>query len=187
MLKRAIERYPDYAPAHSMLAFASVVSRHVSWTCMEPKLKEAAALAARAAELDDSDPWAHLALGYAAFTDATHRRGAVEEFPARTRSQPQLCRRPWLSRVCARVDGRSDQAIDHLEQALRMSPHDPQNAIFNMASPSPIISPGATPEAVGFGHKAMQQRFGLTMAIAFTSRAWRRPARSTRLALLWRD
>ena len=32
MLKRAIERYPDYAPAHSMLAFALLVSRLLGWT-----------------------------------------------------------------------------------------------------------------------------------------------------------
>ena len=68
MLKQAVERYPDYAPAHSMLAFALLMSRLLGWTLVAPQVKEAAALAARAAELDDSDPWAHLALGYVAHT-----------------------------------------------------------------------------------------------------------------------
>ena len=66
ILRKAVERYPDYAPAYSMLAFAMLVSRLLGWTLIAPQVKEAASLAARAAELDDSDPWAHLALGYAA-------------------------------------------------------------------------------------------------------------------------
>ena len=42
-------------------------------------IKDAATLASRAAELDDSDPWAHLALGYAAFL-MRRTDEAVEEF-----------------------------------------------------------------------------------------------------------
>jgi len=66
MLKKAVERYPDYGPAHSMLAFTMLVSRLIGLTLVAPQLKEAAALAARGAELDSGDPWAHLALGYVA-------------------------------------------------------------------------------------------------------------------------
>ena len=35
---------------------------------IEPQVKQASVLAARAAELDNSDPWMHVALGYVAFT-----------------------------------------------------------------------------------------------------------------------
>ena len=38
MLRKAVERYPDYAPAHSMLAFALLVSRQVGWISMEPEV-----------------------------------------------------------------------------------------------------------------------------------------------------
>ena len=55
MLKQAVERYPDYAPAHSMLAFALLVSGHAGWALseFEPNVKQAATRAARATELDD--------------------------------------------------------------------------------------------------------------------------------------
>src|SRR6516165_6061167 len=66
IVKKAIELYPDYSPAQSMLAFAMLVSRLFGWTLVAP-VKEAAVLPKRAAELDDSDPWAHFALGYVAY------------------------------------------------------------------------------------------------------------------------
>jgi adenylate cyclase len=43
-----------------------------------------------------------------------------------------------------------------------MSPHDPQNAIFNVALAGAHYLAGRYSQAIGFGHKAMQQRFGLT-------------------------
>ena len=35
ILKQAVQRYPDYAPAHSMLAFMMLVSAYVGWTAGE--------------------------------------------------------------------------------------------------------------------------------------------------------
>jgi TPR repeat protein len=67
MLRLATERYRDYAPAHSMLAFALLFRAIPVGISGSQDVKEAVLLASRAAELDDSDPWAHLALGWAAF------------------------------------------------------------------------------------------------------------------------
>ena len=67
ILRQAVERYPDYAPAQSMLAFVLLISGYLGWALKESELQEAAGLATRAEELDHSDPWAHLALGYVAF------------------------------------------------------------------------------------------------------------------------
>jgi len=163
LLKRTVERYPDYAPAHSMLAFALLVSRQAGWIVMESEVKQPATLAARAAELDDSDPWAHLALGYVAFT---RRRTdeAVEEFQHALDLNPNFAAAHGYLGMALALDGRSDQAIDHIEQAIRMSPHDPQNAIFNVHLAAAHYLAGRYTEAVGFARKAMQQRSGLTNA-----------------------
>ncbi|HET7382111.1 MAG TPA: tetratricopeptide repeat protein [Pseudolabrys sp.] len=161
LLKRAVERYPEYAPAHSMLAFALLVSRQAGWIVMEPRVNEAEAIAARAAELDDSDPWAHLALGYVAM----HRRRsdeAIEEFQRALDLNPNFAAAHGYLGFALALDGRSDQAIDHIEQAIHMSPHDPQNAIFNVALAAAHYLAGRYSEAVGIARKAMQQRFGLT-------------------------
>ena len=161
ILRQVVERYPTYAPGHSMLAFMLLVSRQVGWIIMEPQLKEPAALAARAAELDDSDPWAHLALGYVAMTRRS-TDDAAEEFQRALDLNPNFAAAHGYLGFALALDGRSEQAIDHIEQAIRMSPHDPQNAIFNVALAAAHYLAGRYTEAVSFGRKAMQQRFGLT-------------------------
>ena len=161
ILRQVVEHHPTYAPAHSMLAFMLLVSRQVGWIVMEPQVNEPAALASRAAELDDSDPWAHLSLGYVAMT---RRRTdeAVEEFQRALDLNPNFAAAHGYFGFALALDGRSEQAIDHIEQAIRMSPHDPQNAIFNVALAAAHYLAGRYTEAVSFGRKAMQQRFGLT-------------------------
>ena len=161
MLKQAVERYPEYAPAHSMLAFAMLVSRLLGWTLIAPQVKEAATLAARAAELDDSDPWAHLALGYVAHT-MRRTDDAAQEYQRAIDLNPNFAAAHGYLGLTFALAGRSDQAIAHLEQATRMSPHDPQNAIFNMALAVAHYLAGRYTEAIALGRKAVQQRDGMT-------------------------
>jgi TolB-like protein/class 3 adenylate cyclase len=163
LLKQAVERYPEYAPAHSMLAFFLLVHGYAGWTLFgsEPQVKVAAELAKRAVALDDNDPWAHLALGYIA---VTRRRSeeAVEEFQRALALNPNFAAaRGYLGWGLA-LDDRSEEAIDHLEEAIRMSPHDPQNAIFYVGLSVAHYLRGRYAEAVGFARKAIQQREGMT-------------------------
>jgi adenylate cyclase len=162
MLKQAVERYPDYAPAHSMLAFMLLITRYAVWSASEsgPQVNQAATLAARAAQLDDSDPWAHLALGFVAFT-RRHTDEAVEEFQRALALNPNFAAALGYLGLALALDGRSDQAIDHIEQATRMSPHDPQNSMFNVGLAAAHYLAGRYTEAVGFGRKASQQGDGM--------------------------
>jgi TolB-like protein len=163
MLNRAVERYPDFGPAHSMLAFMLLVSRLLGWRVgeREPLLKQAAALATRAAELDDSDPWAHLALGYVAYT-MRHTEEAKEEFERALDLNPNFAAAHGYLGVALAHDAQSDEAVAHIEQAMRMSPHDPQNAIFYGGLAVAHYLKGRYAEAVGFGRKAVHQRDGMT-------------------------
>ena len=161
ILKQAVQRYPDYAPAHSMLAFMMLVSAYVGWTAREQQsqVKQAAALATRAAELDDSDPWAYFALGYVAYTMRRTDK-AIEEFQRAIDLNPNFAAAHSYLSLTLALAGQSDQAITHAEQAIRMSPHDPQNAVCFTALSAAHYQAGRYGEAVNFGRKALQQRSG---------------------------
>jgi adenylate cyclase len=161
MLKRAVERYPNYAPAHSMLAFALLFRAIPAGVSRNRDVKDAVTLATRAAELDDNDPWAHLALGYADFL-MRRTDHAVEEFQRALDINPNFAAAHGYLGSALAFNGQSDEAIPHTEQALRMSPHDPQNAIFNVGLAAAQYLAGRFAEAIGCARKAVQQHSGWT-------------------------
>jgi adenylate cyclase len=163
ILKRVIETHAEYAPAYSRLAFILLYSRQVGWISIDPELKEAATLASRASELDDSDPWAHLALGYVAYT-RRHTEEAIEEIQRALDLNPNFAAAHCYLGCALAMDGQSERAIDHISQGIRMSPHDPQNAMFNAHLAAAHYLAGRYTEAVSFARKALQQRSGLTNA-----------------------
>lgn len=157
MLGDAVKRHADYAPAHSMLAFALLVSGYIGWIAIEPQLRRIADLAARAAELDDADPWAHLALGFhAVMTRRTNE--ATYEFQRALDLNPNFAAAHGYLGFALMFDDRTDDAISHLQQAIRMSPQDPQNAIFNVGLSAAHYLAARYAEAIDYGRKSVQQR-----------------------------
>jgi adenylate cyclase len=128
ILLRATQLYPDYAPAHSMLAFATLLLGYLGY--IDVQANEAAALAARAAELDRNDPWAYVALGFAAFTER-HTNESIAHFQRALDLNPNFAAAHGYLGWTLAFDGQSDKAIVHSRTAIRMSPHDPQQVIFH--------------------------------------------------------
>jgi TolB-like protein/class 3 adenylate cyclase/Flp pilus assembly protein TadD len=161
MLERAIKRFPNYAPAHSMLAFMLLVSSHLIVTpSMGHQLARAPELGARAAELDDSDPWAHLALGYVAFMQRRMAESTAE-FQRALQLNPNFAAAHGYLGWALSFDGQSDNAMVHLQEALRMSPHDPQNAIFHVGVAISHYMAGRYDDAIAACRIAFQQRAGM--------------------------
>jgi TolB-like protein/Flp pilus assembly protein TadD len=158
MLKRAVERYPDYGPAHSMLAFMLMVAGRLAWTSpeLEAQAPEAERLATRAASLDNSDPWAHLALGFVAYEKRLTDE-AIDEFKRALELNPNFAAAHGYLALALALGGRCAEAIAHGEQAIRMSPHDPQVGLFNVALAAAHYLEGRFSEAINFGRKAVQQ------------------------------
>jgi adenylate cyclase len=159
MLHLAVQRYPNYAPAQSMLAFALLVSDHVGWAPTGKPYRLAAELAHRAAELDDNDPWAHLALGYLAF-NARHTDDAVREFQRALDLNPNFAAAYGYLGWAVVFDGRHEEAKEYFQQALRMSPHDPLVAFFYSGMCAANYFGRRFDEAVEWGRKTIQQRPG---------------------------
>jgi len=161
ILKQAAERYPNYGPAHSILAFVLLISGYLGWSILEQQLHKAARLAARAAQLDDSDPWAHLALGFVAFVRRQTNVAALEFRRALELNPNFAAAHGYLGWTLA-FDGQSEEATKHLQEAIRMSPHDPQNAIFNTGLAVTHCLTERYAEAVEYSSKALQQRSAFT-------------------------
>jgi len=159
MLRLAVQRYPNYAPAQSMLAFVLLVSNHVGWAPLDKPYQLVAELAHRAAELDDNDPWAHLTLGYLGCT-ARQTDDAVREFQRALDLNPNFAvAYNYLGRAVA-FDGRHEEAIGYIRQALRMSPNDPLIAFFYSGMCVAHYFARQYDEAIEWGRKSIQQRPG---------------------------
>jgi TolB-like protein/Tfp pilus assembly protein PilF len=159
ILRQAVQRHPNYAPAHSMLAFAIFASAYVGWIEVGTEREFAALLARRAVELDDSDPWAHLALGYFEFT-GRHTDEAIRHFRTALDLNPNFAAAAGSIGFALALDGRSDEAIPHFEQALRMSPRDPFNSFFFVGIAAAHYLADRYGEAIKWARQAVQLRPG---------------------------
>ena len=161
MLRNAVMRYPDYAPAQSMLAFTLLFRAIPVGTYGSRDAKEALELASRATEIDANDPWAHLALGWAAL-QMRNTELAVEEYQRALDINPNFAAAHGHLGSALALDGQSDSAIGHLQEAIKMSPHDPQMFFFNTNLAIAHFLAGRYEDAIAFGRKAVQQRAGFT-------------------------
>ena len=160
LLRSTVQRYSDYGPAHSLLAFALLVSSHMGWIPESDHYSDAAELARRAAQLDNEDPWAYLALGYLAFTNRQTDE-AVRAFKKALELNPNFATAHGYLGSALALDGRSDEAIRYLELALRLSPHDPMKANFYSGMSAANYLAFRYDEAVEWGRNATMERPGL--------------------------
>lgn len=129
ILRHAVEVHPDYAPAHSMLACALLISSYVGWTPPGSERDFAAAHAHRAAVLDDGDPWAQLGLGIVALTGRAPDE-AIRHFNTALELNPNFATAAGFIGFSLALDGQTEEARPYFERAMRISPRDPFNAMF---------------------------------------------------------
>ncbi len=128
-LKRAVEAYPDYAPARGLLGFCQVFSTHMGWIDREQGLVPGRQQAIRAIALDDRHPWGHIALAYWAMMER-RTEGSIAAFRRAVSLNPNsAATHSHLSRGFA-FAGCDREAIEHGEEAIRLSPLDPEMALF---------------------------------------------------------
>ena len=158
-LEQTVEIYPDYAPARSRLAFRLLFSAHMGWIDREHGLFTGRRHATRAIELDDCDSWGQAALGYLGMMEwrteasiASFRR-AVELNPNSAKAHGDLGRGLAFA-------GHDREAIAQVDVAIRLSPLDPDMALFLGALAVAHYGAGRYADALRHAEELLRSRPG---------------------------
>jgi TolB-like protein len=128
-LEKAVAAYPDYAPARGMLGLRLAFASHTGWIARDEGLCAAREHALRAIALDDRDPWGHSALGYWAMMERRTEESIASFTRAVNLNPNSAAAHTNLSHIFA-FAGKDREAIAHGEEAMRLSPFDPEMAFF---------------------------------------------------------
>ena len=140
--------------------------------------------AIRAIALDDCDPWGHIALGYWAMMERRTEE-LIAAFRQAVRLNPNsAAAHSHLSRGFA-FAGRDGEAIEHGNEAIRLSPLDPEMALFLGAIAVAHYTAGRYDQAAHFTTEALRLRPGFQGAQRLRSPAWPGPAASRKRAPSW--
>jgi tetratricopeptide (TPR) repeat protein len=158
-LERVIEAYPDYAPARSLLGFRLVFATHMGWVDRDQGLRSGHQHATRAIALDDCDSWGYMALGYWAMMERRTEESIAAFRRAVSLNPNSAAAHAHLSHIFA-FDGRDREAIEHGEEAIRLSPLDPEMAWFLGAMAIAHYTAGRFADAVRCTTEALRLRPG---------------------------
>ena len=158
-LKRTVEAYPDYAPAHGLLGFRLVFGAHMGWIEHNQALPHGRQHALRAIVLDERDPWGHIALGYWAMMVRLTEESIAAFRRAVNLNPNSAAAHSYLGHIFA-FGGRDREAIEHAEQAIRLSPLDPEMAFFLGGIAVAHFGVGRFAEAVHYTTEALRLRPG---------------------------
>ena len=158
-LQRAVATYPDYPPARSLLGYCLVIASHMGWIDRDKGLPAGLQHASRALLLDDRDPWAHIALGYCALMERRTEESIAAFRQAVTLNPNSAAAHSHLSRGLA-FSGQDREAIEHGEQAIRLSPLDPDMALFLGGVAIGNFAAGRYADAARYATEAVRRRPG---------------------------
>ncbi|MEA2876496.1 MAG: hypothetical protein QOF14_1692 [Hyphomicrobiales bacterium] len=159
VLERAVEAYPDYAPARSLLGFCLAFAAHMGWIDRHPDSLPGLEHATRAIALDDRDPGGHIALGYSALMEK--RTGeSIASFRRAVNLNPNsAAAHAHLGRGLA-FAGQDRESIEHSEEGIRLSPLDPMMALWFGAIAVAHFAAGRYAESAHYTTEAVRLRPG---------------------------
>jgi tetratricopeptide (TPR) repeat protein len=158
-LKRTVAIYPDYAPARSLLAFRLLFAAHMGWVDRDDALRTGRLHAIRAIALDDGDSWGQIALGYLCMMERRTEESVAAFRRAVDLNPNSAAARGGLGH-CLAFAGHDHEAIEHAENAIRLSPLDPDMAIFVGGIAVAHYCAGRYLDAARFAEKQLRVRPG---------------------------
>lgn len=128
-LRRAIAIDPNYARAHSLLAWTYITGSHMGWVPFADVFSLALESARRSVERDGEDPWGHLALGYVHMLSRRFQP-AIEELEETIRLNPNFALGHMVLGCAHGFGGAGDAGLQHLALGMRLSPRDPHQSFY---------------------------------------------------------
>jgi tetratricopeptide (TPR) repeat protein len=158
-LQRAVEAYPDYAPARSLSGFCLVFAAHNGWIDRDQGLLAGHEHIVRAVALDDCDPWGQIAFGYWSMMERRTEESIAAFRRAVNLNPSSAAAHCYLSHGLA-FSGRDREAIAHGEEAIRLSPLDPEMAMMLGGIAVAHYIAGRYEEAVRYSEELLRLRPG---------------------------
>lgn len=156
LLRQSIALDPEFAGAHSRLAYAIVLSMvYFDAETDEARMHEALTAARRAVELDDQDAGAYFALGRVHLARCEYGE-AIDALQQALELNPHLAVTYCGLGDSLAYEGRLDEAIEQFETAIKLSPHDPFRWAFYSYRSLAHLFRGEFGEADVWARKAVQ-------------------------------
>ena len=156
LMRRSIEIDPEFAGAHSRLAYAIVLSMvYFDATTDETLMNDALAAARRAIELDDQDANSYFTIGRVHLARCEYDL-AIEALNNSVKLNPCSAVSYCGLGDSLAYEGRLDEAIQQFELAIELSPHDPFRWAFYSYRSLAHLFRGEFEAAASWARKAVQ-------------------------------
>jgi TolB-like protein/class 3 adenylate cyclase len=156
LLRRSIDLDPEFAGAHSRLAYAIVLSMvYFDSAADVARMDEALAAARRAIELDDQDANGYFAIGRVHLARREYDL-AIDALEQALELNPCLAVTYCGLGDSLAYEGRLDEAIEQFEIAIKLSPHDPFRWAFYSYRSLAHLFRGEFEDAVNWARRSVQ-------------------------------
>ncbi|WP_024513671.1 winged helix-turn-helix domain-containing tetratricopeptide repeat protein [Bradyrhizobium sp. Tv2a-2] len=163
LLEQAIAIDPNYGQALSVLAASHMRGVHLGWTDISTAAPPAERAALKAVDVAGDDAWARTALGSVYFS--TRRlEAAISEFELALQLNPNFCMAHGYYALALCYSGRTQDAFEAAQRAIRHSPRDPSLAIYYGVAGYARFIEKRYDEAISLAREAIRQRGDLTGA-----------------------
>jgi TolB-like protein/Flp pilus assembly protein TadD len=163
LLRRAILLAPRYAKAHSLLAVAELSAVVRGSSDADTAMLVAEQHVHSALTLDDNDPWSHFSLGQLE-TLRSQQEEAIGAYRRAIELNPNFALAHGCMGGSLAFAGKSGAALQAIDRALRMSPHDPFGPVFSHFAATAHFAIEDYAKGAGCERRALRQRPGLLPA-----------------------
>jgi tetratricopeptide (TPR) repeat protein len=161
LLRKIIATDPRSAPAFGLSSFVATLGVHLGWSSRSEIQPIAFRAAQRAIQLNDEDPWGHIALGYATLQIGNHPEEAIAILENALRLNPHLATAHYFIALASCYANDPNRAFRHADLAEQLGSHDllarGNVGAHDTVRATACFVAGRYPEGMAFARRALVQ------------------------------